>query len=109
MNDSNENHIAVIGDKDTVLVFKALGMDVYFPNEDVNSKEILKQLVEYGYHIILITEREAILAGDYIESLADMPYPIILPIPDGVGNYGLGMGKITANIEKASGGLKNDN
>ena len=106
MKDLSENHIAVVGDKDTVLVFKALGMDVYFPNEDTNSTGILKQLVEYGYHIILITEREAILAGDYIESLADNPYPIVLPIPDGVGNYGLAAGKIAANIEKASGGLK---
>jgi len=106
MSDLNENHIAVVGDKDTVLAFKALGMDVYFPNEDNSAASILKQLVEFGYHIILITEREAILAGDYIESLADKPYPIILPIPDGVGNYGIAAGKISANIEKASGGLK---
>jgi len=104
MKDSNENHIAVVGNKDTVLVFKALGMDVYFPNEDNSAASILKQLVEYGYRIILITEREAILAGNYIESLTTTPYPIILPIPDGVGNYGLAAGKIAANIEKACGG-----
>ena len=63
--------IAVIGDKNIVQVFKTFGADV-FPSEhsieDIAGKE---------YAVILTTENELYKTGD-------KPYPIILPIPNGV-------------------------
>ena len=96
------SNIAVIGNKDTVLLFKALGMDVFF-TDNYDAKELLNQLAQREYRIILITEREAIIAGDVIDSLAHQPYPVILPIPDGVQSYGLAFDRIKLNMEKVIG------
>ena len=57
---SNENYrIAVLGDQDSVLGFKALGLDVY-PAETVEAaREILHRLAKENTAIIYLTEELA--------------------------------------------------
>ena len=98
----NDSKIAVIGKKDTILIFRSLGMDLFF-TDTADPKALIKDLVEKQYPIILVTEREAILAGDILDNLADRPYPIVVPIPDGIAGYGLGAGKIADSVKKATG------
>jgi V/A-type H+-transporting ATPase subunit F len=100
----NSSEMAVIGDKDTVLAFKALGVEAFYETERRAIIATLRQLVEKDYRIVFITEREAEKVNDYIESRAGIAFPIILPIPDGVNSYGYGNKRINANIERAIGG-----
>jgi V/A-type H+-transporting ATPase subunit F len=105
MSGSDNKRIAVMGSKDTVLIFKAVGMDVFF-TDTADPRTVLEDLFDKEYAVILITERDAVLAGGLIASVSDKPYPVILPIPDGVGRYGLSADRISADIEKLCGGLK---
>ena len=110
MNVSNEKlRIAIVGNKDSILAFKALGMDVYYETERDRIMEVLKKLIAKECPIILITEQEAIKVNDFLDIRAKHPFPIILPIPDGVNNTGYGYERIKKKIEKAigsTGGLK---
>ena len=99
----NSSRIAVIGERDSILAFKALGMDVFPCTETLNIKAIIRDLSEQEYSIILITENEAEKVEDYINRMKKQPYPIILPIPDGAHNTSFGMKKMYENIEKAIG------
>jgi V/A-type H+-transporting ATPase subunit F len=102
MNDSNKK-IAVIGEKDIILPFKAVGFDVYFDTEKADIIVRCKDLFAKDYKIILITEREAEKVTEYLDTMADVPYPIIIPIPDGITNNGYGIKRLNKNIEKAIG------
>jgi len=95
--------IAVVGRKDTILIFKSLCMDVYFTGDD-DAKQVLEKVIGQGYSIVLATEREYVLAAELIDTFADKPYPIIMPIPDGVAGLGLGANRIADNYKKAIGG-----
>ena len=95
--------IAVIGDKDCVFVFKGLGVDVFSYTHPHKVRKIVKELVEKNYAIILITEREA-EAADVFDIPGAGPYPIIVPIPNGIGKSGYGLSRVQKNIAKAVGG-----
>lgn len=95
--------IAAIGDKDAVLAFKALGIDVFPASAPAKIKEIIKTLMAENYSIILITEKEAANISDVFQKLKMQPYPILLPIPDGAEKTNFGMNRIIENMEKAIG------
>ncbi len=96
------NKIAVIGDKDSVLAFKALGVDVFDAKNYFDAQNTLKQLAR-EYSIILITEDIAEQLEDVIARYKVRPYPIVVPIPSSSGSTGLGMKGLSKNVEKAIG------
>lgn len=101
---------AVIGDRDSILGFKAIGMDVF----DVHGKKVSKVLSECAknqYAVIFITEDILHMVEDEIEKYSEAPLPAIIPIPGNKGSKGLGMGNIRKAAEKAIGAdiLFNDN
>jgi len=99
----NNKKIAAVGNKDTILIFKALGVEVFYETEAEGLRETMKKLVAAEYPIILITEQEAMKISDYIDARAAIAYPIILPIPDGVAPSNYGNERIMQKIEKAIG------
>jgi V/A-type H+-transporting ATPase subunit F len=103
MADTTNNKIAVIGDKDSVLAFKAVGADVFNETNPFNIRETVKRLAREGYALILITERQAEQVSDVIERFKAQPYPVILPIPDGAGATGMSEAGIKENMIKAIG------
>ena len=94
--------IGVIGDSDSVLGFKSLGIDV-FPATDGDIIKTINRLAVGGYSIIFITEQAAEQATETIERYKTMPFPAIIPIPSNRGTTGLGMKNIRANVDKAIG------
>jgi len=94
--------IGVIGDKDSVLGFKALGMDV-FPAEGEEVKKAVNRLAHDEYAIIFITEQAASTAQETIDAYKTVPFPAIIPIPNNRGTNGMGMAAIRHNVEKAIG------
>ena len=95
--------IAAIGDKNVVFAFKSIGAEIYPFTADNKIKKTIKELIEQKCAIILITEREAEQINDYLNTLSDKAYPIILPIPNGVGGSGYGLSRVNEHIIKAVG------
>ena len=97
-----EGAIAVVGDKDSVLAFKAIGVDVYPVEGEIQARETVHTLAR-TYSVIFVTEKVAIQAETYIKRYKARAYPVIVPIPSAEGGLGLGLKGIDANIEKAIG------
>ena len=100
--------MAVIGDKDSVMLFKAVGIDVFYEtdgekaNRQIKNRQI-KQLARDGYGVIYLTETLYPLCADAIETFQAEPYPAIIPIPDVHGSQGTGIRNLKEYVETAVG------
>ena len=73
--------IAVIGDKDSILAFKAIGIEVFTAIDKDDAKDIQETIDKY---------REALT-------------PAIILIPSNKGSLGIGLADINRSVEKAVG------
>jgi V/A-type H+-transporting ATPase subunit F len=95
--------IGVIGDRGSVLGFKAVGLDV-FPAASIDeAKATLQRIAKEEYAIIYITEKLCKDMVDEIEKYKDMRVPAIIPIPGMDGSYGIGMANLKKSVERAVG------
>jgi len=95
--------IAVMGDRDSILGFKAVGFDIYPASGKEEASELLTSLAEKGYALIYITEDLAAVIPDEISRYRSSYFPAIIPIPGTKGSLGIGMRAVKENIEKAVG------
>ena len=95
--------IGVIGDRDSVLLFKAVGLDVFFEDEGVSANRTLHRLAREGYVTIFVTEKLFAACAETIEEFKSQAYPAIIPIPDNQGSRGVGEKMLRQNLEKAVG------
>jgi V/A-type H+-transporting ATPase subunit F len=95
--------IAVIGDKDSILGFKAIGLSVYPVNEPEQAVGVIHRLVKESYSVIFITEQIAERVSETLERYKTSPFPAIIPIPNNAGTTGFGLRGVRANVEKAIG------
>ena len=98
-----ENKIAVIGDRDSVMLWRALGIETVFATEQREIERAIHRLAREGAAVIYITEADAELAAEAIGRYRTEAFPAIIPIHDRGGSNGLGQRGIKANIEKAIG------
>jgi V/A-type H+/Na+-transporting ATPase subunit F len=111
----NRYQIAIIGNKDTVLGFKALGLKTYFANSteeavqimyDLKAKEIVDESGDSrpAYAIIFVTEDLSmhISKEDYAK-LSKGALPAIIPVPGTQGTTGYGIRRIGKMVEQAVG------
>lgn len=96
------NKIGVVGDSDSVIGFKSLGIDVY-PATGDDIMKVINRLATDGYAIIFVTEQAAEIAAETIARYKTSPFPAIIPIPGNRGTTGFGINGIHANVEKAIG------
>ncbi len=96
------NKIGVVGDSDSVIGFKSLGIDVY-PATGGEVMKVINRLATGGYAIIFVTEQAAEVAAETIDRYKTSPFPAIIPIPGNRGTTGFGMKGIRQNVEKAIG------
>ncbi len=97
-----EGKIAVVGDKDSVLVFRALGLDVFPVDDEEQARQTVHALAR-THAVIFVTEQVAIWADMYLKRYKSRPYPVVVPIPSAGESMGLGAAGIKSNIEKAIG------
>ena len=101
-----KHSIAIVGNKDTILGFKALGMETFNATEPVKAAEILFELKNKGdkYAIIFITEdlSEGISKEQW-KKLSGTALPAIIPVPDSKGSKGSGIKRIGKMVEQAVG------
>lgn len=95
--------IAVIGDKDSVLAFKALGVDVFTVYRAEEARQTVDTIARERYGIIFITEQIASLIPDTIERYDNEIIPAVILIPSNQGTLDIGMSRINSNVEKAVG------
>ena len=95
--------IAVMGDKDSVYGFAALGLAVYPCDNAAEGEKILKNLVKTEFGVIYMTEKLYTEMADCLEVFRSQPLPAIIPIPGVVGNTGIGMRDVSRSVEKAVG------
>ena len=97
--------IAVVGSRDTITGFKALGLTT-FPVKDVDEAgRTLRKIATEEYATIFITDDLAQYLEKEIRELErNIPlYPSIVIIPSHRGSTGLGMRKIRSLVERAVG------
>ena len=97
-----QNKMAILGEGDSVLAFKAAGVDAYYASEREEAKDLLRKLAK-EYSIIFITDKLASQMDDLLKKFNSAPYPIILPVPSGDGDSAYAMTKIKERMEKALG------
>lgn len=95
--------IGVIGDKDSVMGFLALGLDVFEVSDASQSAERIRQLAGDGYAAIYITEQTASEVMEVIDEYKDEQLPAIILIPGIQGSLGIGMAGVKKSVERAVG------
>ena len=95
--------IAVMGDRESVMGFKAIGFDTYPAVSSQEASEILQRLARDNYAVIYITEQLASDIQDEISKYKDSVTPAIILIPGKNGTLGIGMGAVHSAVERAVG------
>ena len=98
--------IAVIGAADSVIGFKALGLDAFPAATGAEAKKILHDLArieEDPYVIIYMEETLAEPIQDEIRKYNSLPSPAVILIPGRDGPIGLGQSALQQAVEKAVG------
>ena len=95
--------IAVLGDRDSVMGFKALGLDTFFVEEADEARHTLHKLARDEYAIIYITEQLASMIPADIARYKTETTPAVILIPGKTGSLGLGAQALQTAIERAVG------
>ena len=95
--------IAVIGDRDSVMGFKVLGLDVFPVTDPEEGRKTLHRLAREPYAIIYITEQLAARITEEISRYKDQLTPAVILIPGKEGSLGIGMSKVSESVERAIG------
>ncbi len=95
--------VGIIGDKDSIMGFLALGIDIFpaYTQEDI--KKTIHKLAEKEYAIIYITEEASLKAGESLARYKDLELPAIIVIPGIEGSMGLGMNEVRESAKRAIG------
>ncbi len=95
--------IAVIGDKDSIYGFAAIGLEIFPCDSAQDAAHQIHKMAENGYGVIYITEKLASQMEAELDQYRELPLPAIIPIPGSDGNTGLGMRNVSKSVEQAVG------
>lgn len=95
--------IAVVGDKDSILAFKSLGIAIYEAYKEDEARRVIDSLANEKVGVIFVTEQIAKLIPETIERYNKILVPTLILIPNNQGSLNIGLDKIRENVEKAVG------
>lgn len=95
--------IAVMGDKDSVLGFKALGLSTYAVDSAEEARTTLHRIAKEDFAVIYVTETLAVELEHDINRYKDNLTPAIILIPGKEGSLGIGARNIKKAVERAVG------
>lgn len=97
--------IGVIAARDTVIGFKALGLDTFPVDSADAAKRSLRSLIspESEYAIIYLEDSFAEALKTEIDRVKERPNPAIILIPGRNGSLGIGMNELREAVDKAVG------
>ena len=94
--------MAIVGDGDSIMVFKAAGVAAFPASDEKKAREVLRK-VAGEYQIIFLTEELARPLSDFLKRFDEEPYPVVLPIPSNKGENGYGEELLRSAMERALG------
>lgn len=95
--------IAVMGDKQSIQGFGALGIDTFSVSDEEEAIATFKKITAENYGIIYITEALQEKLQKQIDVYIDSYLPAIIPIPGITGNTGKGILSVKKSVERAVG------
>ena len=95
--------IAMIGDKDSILGFKSLGVAVFHVNNIEECVTALKEVIKQDYKVAFITEQMAPDPDEIAELLSGRTFPVVTMIPSNRGSTGMAMQRLQTLVRKAAG------
>ncbi len=94
---------AVIGDRETVMGFRALGLATVVAQSAEEAASALKSLAVSAHAVVYITEQLAALIPEEIAGYIENPECAIIPIPSKDGSLGIGDREMHKAVERAVG------
>lgn len=95
--------IAVLGDRDSIYGFAALGLEIFPVQDKEAGARALRQLADQGYGVIYITEELAAGLEEEMARYRESLLPAVIPIPGVRGNTGMGIAMVKRSVEQAVG------
>lgn len=95
--------VAIVGDKDSILAFKAIGVEVFEVSTADEARKTIDKLAGSEYGVIYVTEQIAAQVEQTIDRYIKEMTPTIVLIPSSQGSLGIGKRKISENVQKAVG------
>ena len=95
--------IGVIGDREAVLGFSALGLDIFPVTSSDEAARILNSQQATEYAVLYITEKLAEGCTEAIERHRSSRTPAVILIPGKDGSMGIALANVGKRVEKAVG------
>ena len=94
--------IAMVGDGDSITVFKAAGVATFPAETEAKARDILRKIAR-EYKIIFLTEELARPLTEFLKRFDEEAYPVVLSIPSKSGSTGYGAEVLKSAMERALG------
>ena len=94
--------IAMVGDGDSIMVFKAAGVATFPAETEAKAREVLRKIAR-EYKIIFLTEELARPLTEFLKRFDEEVYPVVLSIPSKSGSTGYGAEVLKSAMERALG------
>ncbi len=94
--------IAIVGDGDSITVFKAAGVATFPAETEAKAREVLRKIAR-EYKIIFLTEELARPLTEFLKRFDEEAYPVVLSIPSRSGSTGYGAEVLKSAMERALG------
>ncbi len=94
---------AVIGDRETVIGFKAIGLKVCYADSNIEAKEHLVRLAKENTAVIYITDDLAANLQEELAEYSKQPLPAVILIPGKDGSNGVALANVSRAVERAVG------
>ena len=97
------HRIGIIGDHNSVLGFKAVGLGTFTCATAEEARKRLGRMAKDGYAIIFITEGFAKDIRDAMDKYKYRQLPVVVPVPGMDGSHGVGAEILKKSVERAVG------
>ncbi|HGE71225.1 TPA: V-type ATP synthase subunit F [Candidatus Poribacteria bacterium] len=97
------SEIAMVGDRDSILGFKSLGVEIFPVNNVEECLSALKEIIKKDYKVAFVTEQVAPEPSKITDLLQGRTFPVITMIPSNRGSTGLAMKRLQDLVRKAAG------
>lgn len=94
--------LAIVGDGDSITVFKAAGVATFPAENAEKARDILRRIAK-DYQVIFLTEELARGLTEFLKRFDEQPYPVVLSIPSKNGSSGYGVEQMKSAMERALG------
>lgn len=95
--------IAVVGEKGSVMGFRAVGFDVVEAHEPDEISAAVQRLVGEEYGVVFLTEQALAKTPGLLDRYKNVRIPAIIPIPGRDGSLGIGLKNLHKSVERAVG------